>query len=105
MITYKYKIQNPIDISKNLQPYNSVVRYAYNRFRELINAGENPSVDEIVRIVQKNMKHIEALDFTLIRYAVLKAASLKEKEKVIFGVGSFLMLSNSLLSRKALKSP
>lgn len=85
MITYKYKIQNSIDISKYLQPYNNVVRYAYNRFRELMKAGENPSVDEVVRIIQKNMSHIEALDFTLIRYAVLKASSMKDKEKVIFG--------------------
>ena len=85
MITYKYKIQNQIDISKYLQPYNNVVRYAYKRFRELLAIGVNPSVDEIVRIVQSNMKHIEVLDFTLIRYAVLKASSMKEKEKVIFG--------------------
>lgn len=85
MITYKYKIQNQVDISKYLQPYNSVVRYAYNRFRELMTAGENPSIDEIVRIVQKNMKHIELLDFTLIRYAVLKASSMKDKPNIIFG--------------------
>jgi len=81
MITYKYKIQNSIDISKYLQPYNNVVRYAYNRFRELPDA----SIDDIVRIVQVNMTHIDVLDFSLIRYAVLKASSMKDKNKVIFG--------------------
>jgi len=85
MITYQFKIQNEIDISEYLQPYNNVVRYAYNRFRELQNAGLEPSVDDIVKIVQKNMNHIDNLDFTLIRYATLKASSMKDKEKVIFG--------------------
>ena len=81
MITYKYKIQNQIDISKYLRPYNSVVRYAYNRFREI----PGISIDEVVRIVQKNMSHIEILDFTLLRYAVLKASYLRDKAKIIFG--------------------
>jgi len=85
MVTYKYKIPNPVDITKYLQPYNNVVRFAYNRFREMIGAGLTPSVDDVVKIAQKNMSHIEILDFTLIRYAVLKASALKDKEKVIFG--------------------
>jgi len=105
MITYKYKIQNPIDISKYLQPYNNVVRYAYNRYRELLNAGDNPSIDEIVRIVQKNMKHIEVLDFTLIRYAVLKASSMKEKEKVIFGGRKLFNAIKFFTSKKNPKIP
>ena len=105
MITYKYKIQNQIDISKYLQPYNNVVRYAYNRYRELINAGESPSVDEIVRIVQKNVEHIETLDFTLIRYAVLKESSMKEKEKVIFGGRKLFNAIKFFASKKNPKVP
>jgi len=105
MITYKYKVQNTIDISKYLQPYNNVVRYAYNRFRELINAGENPSVDEIVKIVQSNMKHIEVLDFTLLRYAVLKASYMKEKEKVIFGGRKLFNAIKFFASKKNPKVP
>lgn len=81
MITYKYKIQNEIDISKYLQPYNNVVRYAYNRFQE----NADLKIDDVVRLVQTNMKHIEVMDFTMIRYAVLKASSMKDKPNVIFG--------------------
>jgi hypothetical protein len=43
------------------------------------------STDEIVRMVQKNMKHIEFLDFSLLRCAVFKASFLKDNKKVIFG--------------------
>lgn len=81
MVTYKYNIQNQIDIKNYLQPYNNVVRYAYNRFCELPKA----SVDDIVRLVQANMKHIDVLDFTLIRYAVKRAESMKGKDSIIFG--------------------
>lgn len=81
MITYKYNIQNTINIESYLKPYNNVVRYAYNRFRE------NPDilVDDVVRLVQTNMKHIDNLDFSLIRFAVIKASSMKDKDSVIFG--------------------
>ena len=85
MITYRFRIQNQIDISDYLKPYNSVVRYAYNRYQELQKAGLKPSVDDVVKIVRANMNGIENLDFTLTRYAVLKASSMKDKEKIIFG--------------------
>jgi len=85
MITYRFKVQNQIDISDYLKPYNNVVRYAYNRFQELQKAGLKPSVDDVVKIVRANMNGIDNLDFTLTRYAVLKASALKEKEGVIFG--------------------
>jgi hypothetical protein len=81
MISYKYDIQNTVDISKYQKPFNNVVRYAYNRFQE----NQNLSVDQIVRLAQENMNHIETLDFSLIRYAVVKATSLKDKHNVIFG--------------------
>ena len=82
-----------------------MVRYAYNRFRELIDIRLNPSIDEIVRIVQKNMNHIEVLDFTLIRYAVLKASSLKDKEKVIFGGRKLFNAIKFFLFKKNPKVP
>ncbi|MEE8565569.1 MAG: hypothetical protein V3S79_04180, partial [Candidatus Thermoplasmatota archaeon] len=81
MITYKYKIQNDIDIVEWLKPFNNVVRYAYNRFIE----DPDISIDSVVRLVQNNMNHIEILDFSLLRYAVLKASSLKGRDNVIFG--------------------
>lgn len=81
MITYKYNIQNTINIESYLKPYNNVVRYAYNRFRE----NPNVRVDDVVRLVQTDLKHIDNLDFSLIRNAVIKAESMKDKDSVIFG--------------------
>lgn len=81
MIAYKYKIQNKINLSEYTKQYSSVIRYAYNRFREMPDA----SIDQVVRVVQQNMNNIDKLDFSLIRYAVLKAAKLKNTSKVIFG--------------------
>ena len=101
MITYKYKIQNQIDIFKHLKPYNSVVRYAYNRFREV----PGVSIDEVVKIARKNMSHIEALDFTLLRYAVLKASFLRDRAKVIFGGRKLFKTIKFFKYKRTLKFP
>jgi len=115
MTTFCYDIQNEVDFTKFLQPFNSVVRFAYNRFRdeieavekiitkmkaaeeskkklktkEKIEAVEYPEpqlkIDDVVRLAQSKLKNIEVLDFSLLRYAVLKADSMKHIPKVIFG--------------------
>jgi hypothetical protein len=115
MTTFCYDIQNEIDLSDYLLPFNSVVRFAYNRFRDEIDRVDKAiakiklaakkrkelypkekldkvelpepklTVDEIVRLAQSQLKNIDILDFSLLRYAVMKADSKKSIPKVVFG--------------------
>jgi len=78
MITYKYKIQNTIDIASVLKQYNSVVRFAYNRFQEGL------SQSQVEKYVKETMNNIDTLDASIIKCAVSKAKDIK-KENVVFG--------------------
>lgn len=82
MITYKYKIQNKIDIDNIMKQYNNVIRYAYNRFQEGL------SQSQVEQIIKDNMNNINDLDASLIKCAVSKAKDIKD-EKIIFGGKSF----------------
>lgn len=77
MITYKYKIQNTIDIASVLKQYNSVVRFAYNRFQEGL------SQSQVEKYVKDTMNNIDTLDASIIKCAVSKAKDIK-KENVVF---------------------
>lgn len=81
MITYKYKIQNKIDISDYIRQFNNVVRFAYNRFQD----NHKISSLEIYHIVKSTMNNIDLIDSKLIEYAINKASSIKDKPKAIFG--------------------
>jgi IS605 OrfB family transposase len=78
MITYKYKIQNTIDIASELKQYNSVVRFAYNRFQEGL------SQSQVEKIVKETMNNIKDLDASIIKCAVSKAKDIKT-DNIIFG--------------------
>jgi len=80
MITYKFRHQSKLDIDDYIRQYNNVVRFSYNRFQE------NPEfkLNEVEDIVKSKMNHIELLDATMIKVAVMKGSSIK-REKVIFG--------------------
>lgn len=81
MITYKYKIQNNIDISDHIRQFNNVVRFAYNRFQD------NPKISEkeIYHLIKSTMNNIDLIDTLLINYSINKATSVKDRSKVIFG--------------------
>jgi len=81
MITYKYKIQNKIDISNQLIQYNNVIRFAYNRFKE----EKDISQAHVEQKVKKIMNNIDSLDASIIKCAVSKARSLEINKKIIFG--------------------
>ena len=78
MITYKYKIQNQIDIDSYLRQYNNVLRFAYNRF------GEGLSQSQVESMVKEKMNNIDLLDASVIKCAVSKASSI-QNDKIIFG--------------------
>lgn len=80
MITYKFKIQNKINIDDYVRQFNNVIRFAYNRFQD------NPkaTLSDVEKIVKSNMNNIDLIDASLIKIAVNKAKSIK-KDKIIFG--------------------
>jgi IS605 OrfB family transposase len=80
LITIKLPIQNKINIDDFLIPWNNVLRFAYNRFKE------NPKLklSDVEKIVKTKMLNIEKIDASLIKSACDKAKSLKD-EKIIFG--------------------
>lgn len=80
MITYKFKIQNHINIDDYIRQFNNVIRFAYNRFQE----NKRLSLSDVEKIVKSKMNNIEILDASLIKVAVNKAKSIK-KENIIFG--------------------
>jgi phosphopantetheine adenylyltransferase len=79
-ITFKFNIENNINITEWLRPFNSVVRSAYNRF---IENPELPS-NEIIKLL-KSLKNIENLDYSMIKNAVCEASALVNRKSVIFG--------------------
>lgn len=81
MVTFKYKIQNKIDISNHIKQYNNVYRFAYNRFKD------NPEISnlELYHLIKYTMNNIDLIDTELINSALTKASGLKDKSKVIFG--------------------
>ena len=80
MITIKLPIQNKIDISNYFNQWNSVVRFAYNRFHD----DDTLSQSDVEKLVKSTMNNIDLLDASLIKSAVDKAKSIKQ-DKVIFG--------------------
>ena len=64
-----------------LRQYNSVVRFAYNRWQENISY----SLAEVCKLVKTTMRNIDLLDVSLIQMAVNQAKNLRKKSKVIFG--------------------
>lgn len=79
-LSFKFDIQNDIDISEWLYQYNIVVRSAYNRFRD------NPELplNEIVKFVD-NLNGTEKLDYSIKKSACYEASALKDRDAVIFG--------------------
>ena len=80
MITIKLPVQNKIDMSNYLNQWNSVVRFAYNRFHD----DDNLSLNEVERLVKSIMNNIDLMDASLIKDACHKAKLIKS-DGVIFG--------------------
>jgi hypothetical protein len=80
ILSFKFDIQNDINIGDWLYQYNIVVRSAYNRFRD------NPELplNEIVKLVN-DLNGTEKLDYSIKKSACYEALSLKDREGVIFG--------------------
>lgn len=80
VLSFKFNIQNDIDITDWLYQYNIIVRSAYNRFRE------NPELplNEIVKLVN-NLNGTDKLDYSIKKSACYEALSLKDRDGVIFG--------------------
>lgn len=81
MITYKFKIQNQINIDNYLNQYNNILRYSYNRFKD----NTDITLSQVESSVKSTMNHIDLMDASLIKIAVNNAKSLKGKDYVIFG--------------------
>ena len=60
MITIKLPVQNKIDMSNYLNQWNSVVRFAYNRFHD----DDNLSLNEVERLVKSIMNNIDLREFS-----------------------------------------
>lgn len=80
MITIKLPVQNKIDISEYLNQWNSVVRFAYNRFHD----DDTLKQSDVEKLVKSTMNNVDLIDASLIKSAVDKAKSIKS-DKVIFG--------------------
>lgn len=86
MITFKFKIQNSIDISKYIQQYNNVLRFSYNRFQE----NKKIKQSEVENIVKTTMNNIELLDASTIKMTVTEAKNLKDKNIIFGGYSNFM---------------
>jgi predicted transposase len=81
MISIKCKITNEPKIDDYIRQFNSVVRFAYNRFVE------GKDFMEIYHCCNKDMSHKELLDASFVESAVMKAKQIfhTQGSKVIFG--------------------
>src|ERR1035437_8816772 len=100
MITLKLKIKNELDIYEFQRQFNTVIRFAYNRFRDGLKSSE------ITKIVKESMRNIELLDFSWIHNAVRRAEFILSKQKdkgsgVVFGGKfNFRRFSKRLISKE-----
>ena len=87
MITYKFKISNklPDYFNDYIREYSSVIRFAYNRFRE------DPSrkASEVCGIVKTTMTNLKYIDVSIMQMAVNKAEEKKSTPDIVFRRESF----------------
>lgn len=82
MITIKLRLKNENNnYAELLKQFSNGVHFAYNRYQD------NPNIkdSEVEFLIKTKMNNIGLLDASLIKQVVLKAKTLKDKPKVIFG--------------------
>ena len=82
MITIKLRLKNENnDYTELINQFSNGIHFAYNRYQD------NPNIkdSEVEFLIKTKMNNIGLLDASLIKQVVLKAKTLKDKSKVIFG--------------------
>ncbi|MFA5484918.1 MAG: hypothetical protein WC260_01555 [Candidatus Pacearchaeota archaeon] len=100
MVTYKFKIQNDIDIGDYVREFNNVIRFSYNRFID----DKTLSLSDVEKLVKSKMNNINFLDASLIKVAVNKAKGKSNDKGIVFGgYGNFIKRCRNLISKDEYK--
>lgn len=84
MVTYKFKIQNKVNIDDYLRQFNNVIRFAYNRFQE----NSELKTKDVEKIIKAKMNNIDLMDASLIKLAVDKVKGMRFTFGIITGGGA-----------------
>jgi len=86
MISYKYRLDKIVGIDGYIRQFNSVVRFAYNRFQD----DPNLTLSEVYHIVKSRMQGIDLLDASLMNMGVNKAKGIVDSNVIFGGKANFI---------------